>query len=251
MPRAFLESLIESGARRKRARRASVMPLSIVLHAGALSALLVLPLLAQEGLPPVPAPPTTGPIVPYVHVVTPRRPRPASPPRATGTRAPAAARRPAEATFLAPLAPPPAIEPDPEADFFDDLISSVGSVPGPGGFGPGPGTGSGHGGPGVGSGQPDGAPLRVGGEIRPPRKVHHVDPVYPPVAVSARVEGAVVLQCTISTEGRVEGVEVLDSPPFLADAAVRAVSQWRFEPTRLNGQPVAVVMTVTVTFILR
>jgi len=77
MPRTFLEALIESGPPRERTRRASVMPLSIVLHAGGLSALLVLPLLAQEGLPVVPAP-APPPMVPYVHVVTPRPPREAA-----------------------------------------------------------------------------------------------------------------------------------------------------------------------------
>ena len=92
------------------------------------------------------------------------------------------------------------------------------------------------------------APLPVGGLVEAPRKVHHVSPVYPEIARIARVEGLIVLETTIGTDGRVQNIRVLRSSPLLEDAAVAAVSQWRFEPTLLNGVPVPILMTVTVHF---
>ena len=94
-------------------------------------------------------------------------------------------------------------------------------------------------------------PVRVGGSVTAPAKVFDVAPIYPVIARSAGVDGTVILQATIGLDGRVEDVQVLRSVPLLDDAAVTAVRQWRYTPTRLNGQPVAVVMTVTVSFRLR
>jgi protein TonB len=75
--------------------------------------------------------------------------------------------------------------------------------------------------------------------------------VYPPLALAARVEGPVLLEAIIDTEGRVQAVRVLRSPPMLDAAAVEAVRQWRYTPTLLNGTPVPVIMTVNVMFQLR
>jgi len=81
--------------------------------------------------------------------------------------------------------------------------------------------------------------------------VFDVPPAYPVIARSAGIEGIVILQATIGLDGRVDDVQVLRSISLLDEAAVTAVRQWRYTPTRLNGQPVAVVMTVTVSFRLR
>jgi protein TonB len=97
---------------------------------------------------------------------------------------------------------------------------------------------------------PKPVPLRVGGVVRPPEKVHHVNPVYPPIALSARVKGIVILEALIGEDGRVRDVRVLRSTPLLDRAAEDAVKQWRFRPPLLNDQPVAVLMTVTVSFTL-
>jgi protein TonB len=93
-------------------------------------------------------------------------------------------------------------------------------------------------------------PLPVGGEIRPPVRVRNVAPVYPAIAQAARVQGTVILQAIISTSGEVENVKVLRSIPLLDQAAIDAVRQWRYSATLLNKVPVAVIMTVTVTFTL-
>jgi periplasmic protein TonB len=91
-------------------------------------------------------------------------------------------------------------------------------------------------------------PLPVGGDIKPPIKTFNVDPLYPEIARAAREEGVVILEVVIATDGSVDAVRVLRGVPMLDQAAVAAVQQWRFEPARLNGQVVPVVMTVTVNF---
>jgi protein TonB len=94
-------------------------------------------------------------------------------------------------------------------------------------------------------------PQRVGGDIRPPERVTYVAPVYPDIARAAHVEGKVVLEATIDEWGAVKNVTVRQSVPLLDKSAIEAVSRWRYAPTRLNGQPIAIVMMVTVTFTLR
>ena len=83
-----------------------------------------------------------------------------------------------------------------------------------------------------------------------PTKVSTVAPVYPPLARSARVSGVVILEVVIAEDGRVRDARILRSIPLLDQSALDAVGQWRFTPTLLNGQPVPVVMTVTVSFTL-
>ena len=94
-------------------------------------------------------------------------------------------------------------------------------------------------------------PVRVGGDIQAPARVSYAPPVYPPIAITARVEGTVVLEATIDESGAVNNLRVLESIPLLDRAAIEAVTRWRYTPTRLNGKPVAVLMTVRVTFTLR
>ncbi len=91
-------------------------------------------------------------------------------------------------------------------------------------------------------------PVRPGGDLQPPAKVRHVTPVYPELARRAGVEGVVVLECVIDPSGHVAEVKILRGQPLLDRAAVEAVRQWVYRPTRLNGVPVAVLLTVTVRF---
>jgi protein TonB len=92
------------------------------------------------------------------------------------------------------------------------------------------------------------APVRVGGDIKEPRKIKNVPPEYPEKARRAGVEGVVVLECLISQAGRVVDVKVLRSLPLLDDPAVTAVKQWVYTPTLVGGAAVPVIMTVTVKF---
>ncbi|MEO5819321.1 MAG: TonB family protein [Vicinamibacteraceae bacterium] len=93
--------------------------------------------------------------------------------------------------------------------------------------------------------------VRVGGAIARPTKVRNVQPVYPRIAQSARVQGVVIIEATIDTKGRVSDMRVLRSIPLLDQAAIDAVRQWEYEPTLLNGVAVPVIMTVTVNFTLQ
>ena len=94
-------------------------------------------------------------------------------------------------------------------------------------------------------------PVRVGGDILPPKKVRDVAPRYPAVAQQARIEGMVIIEAVIGVDGHVQSARSLRLTPFLEEAALEAVRQWVFTPTRLNGIAVPVVMTVTVDFRLR
>jgi len=93
--------------------------------------------------------------------------------------------------------------------------------------------------------------VRVGGQIKAPTKTRNVQPIYPLIAQSARVQGVVIIEATIDPDGKVANTRVLRSIPLLDQAALDAVRKWEYEPTRLNGVAVPVIMTVTVNFTLR
>ena len=93
--------------------------------------------------------------------------------------------------------------------------------------------------------------VRVGGVVREPRKIKDVPPVYPELAKRARIQGVVILECVINPQGRVENVKVLRGLATLDEPAVEAVRQWTYTPTLVDGVPTSVVMTVTVNFLLR
>jgi TonB family protein len=95
---------------------------------------------------------------------------------------------------------------------------------------------------------PPQAPVRVGSIIRTPARIEDAQPVTPPAAQRAGVRGVVVVELTIAPDGRVTDAKVLRSIPLLDAAALETARKWRFEPTLLNGAPVAVIMTATVNF---
>jgi TonB family protein len=95
------------------------------------------------------------------------------------------------------------------------------------------------------------APIRVGGDIKPPMKIKDVKPVYPADAMANNVQGVVIIEAIIDRDGNVSDTKVLRPVPMLEEAAVDAVRQWKFSQTLLNGVPVPVIMTVTVSFSLR
>ena len=99
----------------------------------------------------------------------------------------------------------------------------------------------------------DTKPLKIGGNIRAPRRLSATPPVYPPIAQAAgTVQGQVIVEALIDETSHVGDVRVLRSVPLLDAAAVDAVRTWRYAPTLLNGVPVPVPMlTVTVSFTLQ
>ncbi|HEY2941798.1 MAG TPA: energy transducer TonB [Vicinamibacteria bacterium] len=229
------------------ARRAPLaFPASLVLHAAATTVVVFASVLTREALPPVDTPPLHIP-----GFVT--RPRAAG----GGTVTPVMRPRPPRRT------PPTSTAFVPDQPFRVELEAlDVADIEGTGPIGGPPClTGCDRGGaPG---GDPDGVvlgtgfpsppasvPIRTGDDIHPPLKVRNVVPVYPEIARAAHVQGDVVLDCTISNEGRVVDIKILGGHVLLQPAAVDAVRQWLYRPTLLNGVPVPVVMTVTVHFAL-
>jgi len=90
--------------------------------------------------------------------------------------------------------------------------------------------------------------VRVGGDIKPPIKTKNVAPIYPAVALQLHLQGVVILDVTIGTDGKVKDVKVVRSINVLDSAATQAVKGWEYKPTVVNGQPVQVIMTVPIVF---
>jgi protein TonB len=90
--------------------------------------------------------------------------------------------------------------------------------------------------------------VRIGGELKAPALLHRVEPVYPPLAMSANIQGTVILEATVDEEGRVQDLRVVSGQPLLQKAAIAAVQQWRYSPVLLNGRPTSFILTVVLTF---
>ena len=93
------------------------------------------------------------------------------------------------------------------------------------------------------------APIRIGGSIQEPRKIKDVTPEFPAEADQAGAEGVVVIDAAIGLDGSVTSARVIQGVPLLNNAALTAVRQWQFTPTRLNGRPIEVLATFTVRFV--
>jgi periplasmic protein TonB len=96
--------------------------------------------------------------------------------------------------------------------------------------------------------QPTKRLVRAGSLLRPPRQTLSIDPEYPALALQTHISGSVVVDAVIDERGNVVQVRAVSGHPLLIAAALRAVSQWKYEPTSLNGQPVSVELQVQVHF---
>lgn len=220
-------------------RRASVLPLSVAAHVVVLAAIFAAPLLGEFEFPPPNRPLNYA----YTSIELP------PPPAVTLKPLPsqqASTSSPAKAPIEAPaeIKPETGIEPS-QAFGASTGIDDVGVPLGIDGA--------------VGLPVPALPPppppeprkaVRLGGDIQAPRRIVNVAPVYPAIAQLSRVEGTVAIEALIGEDGKVRNLRLLSGKPLLNDAAMTAVRQWVFSPTRLNGEPVAVIMTVTVVFSL-
>lgn len=89
---------------------------------------------------------------------------------------------------------------------------------------------------------------REGGHVLLGRLIRKQDPSYPALAKSARIFGTVELEAVVGIDGRVREVKLLNGSPLLARAAIEAVSQWVYEPSRLNGELIEIIANISVTF---
>jgi TonB family protein len=92
------------------------------------------------------------------------------------------------------------------------------------------------------------APIKVGGQMLPPKVVKRVNPIYPESARKSRAQGVVVLKAIVDIHGRVKNVEVLRSAPTFDQAAIDALKKWIYEPGTLEGKPTESIITVTFYF---
>jgi len=227
----------------KRARRIKhrAVAMSIVLQTVALIALVLFPLLSRgERLTLT----IVTPIPPYAPVGSPHH----APPTDPGRRAPAPCR------ICAPTKIPPTVVTHYQ-NTTDELDHSTGDpIPG---LLPAPGTPGGR------------IPTNTQPVVPPPynpppAEVRHsvsemqqmaqlttrIEPRYPPIAIQIHREGRVELHAFISTEGRIESLEVISGDPLFIQSALAAVREWRYRPTILNGRPVEIDTHITVIYTL-
>ena len=250
--------MIVNGHRNTTRRDVGPLVISWAVHTLVVGVVVFLPLLfAADHLPAAPKGLLTS-----VTVVAPSPPPAPPPPASTPTTAvkppsprPASAPRPAP---QAPVVAPPEITP-----FIELAADTEGAIDFNGPYGVAGGVLGGVPGGVIGGviggmadvtlPPPPPAPreaVRTGGQIQAPALVKRVPPVYPPIAVNAKVQGVVILEATVGLDGRVEAVEVLRSIPLLDTAAIEAVRQWVYEPLLLNGRAQRFVLTATVSFSL-
>ena len=214
------------------------VPLSILTHTAVLAALIVIPLLATDMVP------TPQSVMAFVAMPPPPPPPPPPPAPPPMQVKPVEVINPNAAPIEAPKEIKP--EPPPPPSAASMTTGVVGGVPGgvPGG------TAGGVVGGMVAPPPPPPPPqqVRVGGEIKEPKKVKNVEPIYPPIAQQAKIQGYVIIEATIGKDGRIKDAKVLGGQAMLQEAALAAVKQWQYTPTLLNGLPVEVIMNVTVHF---
>jgi periplasmic protein TonB len=92
--------------------------------------------------------------------------------------------------------------------------------------------------------------IKVGGAVQAAKLVHEVQPVFPKLAAEARIGGVVRLKAVIAKDGHIKDLALISGHPLLVPAAMKAVTQWVYRPTYLNGQPAEVDTEIDVTFAL-
>lgn len=247
--RLFAEAILENTSTRRR-RSPMDLALSLFIHFGILAVLLLVPLFVSQGIdmqrlqttlliapmPPMAAPPPSPPSVARALRSVPK----------VFTSAKLTA-----PTFIPRAVPTSASDQTPPVESFAGAMAGV-----PGGL-PGGQVGGIIGGmPGVVAPvapttpaveRPKG-PVRVGGTVKPPRLLFGPAPEYPILARQSRIQGIVVIDAIIDEHGNVIGEKIVSGHPLLVQAALKAVSQRKYEPTILDGEPTPVNLTVEITF---
>jgi periplasmic protein TonB len=240
----FSDSLLEKGFGERKRKRVTTT-VSFAIQCGLIGVLIVVPMMFIEDLPksqlltflvappPPPPPPPPPAAIPQVRVV-----------RETNVldsgRLRTPTRIPRKVEMIKEEAAPPPMS-----------AGVVGGVPGgvPGGqLG------------GVIGGLISSIPAANIPKLEPPKRIrvsqgvtqglllHKVEPVYPKIALAARVMGVVLVKAVIGKDGIIKELEIVNGSPLLTQAAIEALKQWRYRPYLLNGEPVEVETNITVTF---
>jgi protein TonB len=239
----FESQLIESKHQKGTGKKPMTFLISLIVHGLVLGTVVAASLWFVEEVPEPPIP------VQFYAAAPPPPPPPPPPaakpatPKAVAKQTPVKPSQVTAPTIIPDVIPQPLAAPEPVEAASEGVEGGVeGGVPG--GV-----VGGVRGGVLGGTGTNLGAPLRVGGDVKAPVLKERIEPQYPEAARKARMQGVVILEAIITTEGRVANVKVLKSVnPLLDAAAERAVSQWVYKPATLNGRAVSVYLTVTVNF---
>jgi len=235
----MFDDLVESTTTARKSKTGIGMLISIIVQSVILGVLILIPLIYTQALAkaflstllvaPAPPPPPPPPAQALVKVIKPVK-------LITGGKLLAPKSIPKDITIIKEDAPPPDITS--QSGVFGGIaganIISAGPV---GGFAPPPPP------------KPvTPARIKQGGNVTAASIINQTRPVYPPLARQARIQGSVVLHAIIDKDGKVAQLEVVSGHPLLVQAALDAVREWRYKPTQLNGDPVEVDTTITVTF---
>jgi protein TonB len=243
----FEDSLLESGGRLT-TKRGMTTTISFVLQIALVGVLVLIPLLYTEALP-------KQQLMTFL-VAPPPPPPPPPPPAAVPQRVVKVVQTDIiNGELRTPTKIPKKVEMIKEEEAPPPVMASAGVVGGvPGGV-PGGQMGGVIGG--IISSTPVAVPkvatpqrVRVSQGVSQGLLIHRVQPMYPPLARQARIQGTVVLQAEISKDGTIENLRLISGHPMLAPSAIEAVRQWRYKPYFLNGEPVAVETQITVNFTL-
>jgi periplasmic protein TonB len=237
----FEDSLIESGGKLKTARGRTTT-FSFVLEAVVVGVMVLIPLLFTEALPKAQL---------MMALVAPPPPPPPPPPPAAIKIVKQVQTDIVNGQLRTPTKIPKKVEIIKEEEAPPPMSGVVGGVPGgvPGGQMNGVIGG-------IISNAPMAVPkvavqrVRVSQGVTQGMVLHKVQPTYPPLARTARVQGSVLLAAVIGKDGTIQNLHVISGHPLLTQAALDAVRQWRYRPYILNGEPVEVDTQVTVNFTL-
>jgi protein TonB len=234
----MFDDLLESTNEKKKTNKGWGFILSGAVQALILAILILIPLIYTEALPKA--------MLSTLLVAPPPPPPPPPPPQPIKTIIKPVARLIQSGKLMQPRAIPKEVAVFKEAELPPDVINNAGASGGVFGGIPGQGMVSSMAPP---PPKPT-APTRVkqGGNVTAASIIQQTRPLYPALARQARIQGNVVLHAIIDKDGKVAQLEVISGHPLLVQAALDAVKQWRYKPTQLNGDPVEVDTTITVTF---
>jgi protein TonB len=240
----MFDDLVESSVVRKKTNTGWAVILSTIVQVCVLVVLILIPLIYTQALP-------KGMLTTLL-IAPPPPPPPPPPPAEAPKIVKPVARLIQQGKLMQPRAIPKQVEVFKEAELPPEAPVAGGVLGGVdggllGGLGSGPAVAA--------PPPPPPAPkqtqrIKLGGQVVAAKLVAQPQPVYPPLARQARIQGNVVLHAIIDKDGRVGELQVISGHPLLVQSALEAVKNWRYQPTQLNGDPVEVDTTITVSFVL-
>jgi len=240
----MFDDLVESSVVRKKTNTGWAVILSTIVQVGVLVVLILIPLIYTQALPKA--------MMATLLIAPPPPPPPPPPPAEAPKIVKPVARLIQQGKLMQPRAIPKQVEVFKEAELPPEAPVAGGVLGGLdngllGGLGAGPAVAAPPPPP---PAAPKQTRIKLGGQVVAAKLVAQPQPVYPPLARQARIQGNVVLHAIIDKDGRVGELQVISGHPLLVQSALEAVKNWRYQPTQLNGDPVEVDTTITVSFVL-